>query len=110
MEFTSSRQKHGQDIFLKSKKRRYTTVTSYVNSSESNDINTYNSDNFIGNSNLPCINVHTKRSSNELVTFHKETDTESSTSINEENMDDNSASEEISSHYNSTVLIDHTCD
>ena len=37
----------------------------------------------MGNSNFPCIKVHTERSSNELVTFQKETDTKSSTSINE---------------------------
>ena len=46
--------------FSKSKKRRFTTVTSHVNSSESNDLNTYNSYNVIGNSNIPHINVYTK--------------------------------------------------
>ena len=95
MAFTSSRQKHGRNIFSKSKKRRCTTVTSCVNSSKSKNPNTYNSDNVLGNLNLPCINVHTKSSSNELVTLQKETDTDSSTSINEENMDNNNASEEI---------------
>ena len=79
--------------FSKSKRRRCTTVTSHVDSSESNDLNTYNSDNFIGNSNIPRINIHTKRSSNELVTLQKEINTESSTTINEENMDENTASE-----------------
>ena len=59
--------------FSKSKKRRFTTVTSHVNSSESNDLNTYNRDNVIGNSNIPRINVHTECSSNELVTLQKET-------------------------------------
>ena len=73
-------------------------------------MNTYNSDNVRGNSNIPCINIYNKRSSNELVTFHKETDTESSTSINEENMDDKTESEEIASHQNSTGVIYHTCD
>ena len=73
-------------------------------------MNTYNSDNVIGNSNLPRINVHTKRSSNELVPLQKETDTESSTSINDENMDDNNASEELESHQNSTGMIAHTRD
>ena len=67
MEFTSSRRKKGRNIPYISKKRRCVTVTSHVNSSESNYPNTYNSDNVIGNSNLPRINVHTKRSSNELV-------------------------------------------
>ena len=64
MAFMLSRQKHGEKVFPKYKKRRCTTVTSHVNSIESNDLNTYNSDNFIGKSNLPRINVHTKRSSN----------------------------------------------
>ena len=75
MAFTSSRRKHGQKVFPKSKKRRCTTVTSHVNSSESNYLNTYNRDNVIGNSNIPYINVHTECSSNELVTLQKETDT-----------------------------------
>ena len=42
--------------------------------------------------------------------MQKETDTESITRINEENMDDNNASEEIESHQDSSVVIDHTCD
>ena len=79
----SSRQKHGRKVSYHSKKRICTTVTSHVKSSKSNDVITYNSDNVIGNLNIPCINVHTERSSNELVTLQKETDTESSTSINE---------------------------
>ena len=110
MSFTSSGRKYGQNIFPKSKKRRCTTVTSHVKSSKSNDMNAYNIDNVMGNSNIPRINAHNERSSNELVTFQKETDTDSSTSINEENMDDNTAREEISSHKNPTETIDHTCD
>ena len=105
-----SRRKHGWKGFFKSKKRRFTTITSHVNSSESNDLNTYNRDNVRRNSNIPRINVHTECSSNELVTLQKETDTESSTSINEEKMDDNNANAEIASYHNSTGLIDHTCD
>ena len=87
MVFTSPRRKQRRKVSLKYNKRRCTTITSHVKSSESNDQNTYNSDNVIGNSNLPLINNHTERSSNELVTSQKETDTESSTSINEENID-----------------------
>ena len=93
-----------------SNKRRCTNVTSRVNSSESNYSNTYNSDNVIVNSNIPCTNVHTERSLNEIITLQKETDTESITSTNEENMDDKNASEELSFHQNSTGVIDHTCD
>ena len=98
------------EAFSKSNKSRCTTLTSNVNISESNDLNTYNRDNFIGNANIPRINVHTELSSNELVTFQNETDTDSSTSINEKNVDDNIASKEIASHQNSTGVIDHTCD
>ena len=73
-------------------------------------MNTYNIDNVMVNSNIPRINAHNELSSNELVTFQKETDTESSTSINDKNMDDNTASEEIASHKNPAGAIDHTCD
>ena len=110
MAFTSSRRKQGRNILYIYKKRRCITVTSHFNSSKSNDLNTYNIDYVIENSNIPRINVHTKRSSNELVTLQKETDKYSSTIINEENMDDKNASEKISCHKNSTELIDHTCD
>ena len=55
--------------FSKSKNRRCSTVTSHVHSSESNNPNTFNSDNVVENSKLPHINVHSKRSLNELVTF-----------------------------------------
>ena len=83
MAFTSSRGEHGQKVFPKSKKRRCTTVTSHVNSSESNYLNTYNRDNVIGNSNIPCINVQTEISLNTLITFKREINTESSISIND---------------------------
>ena len=110
MAFTLSRQKHGRKVFSKSKKRICTIVTSHVNNSKSNYMNPYNSDNVIVNLNISRINVHNKRSSNELVNLQKETDIESITSINEENTDDNTASEEIASHHNSTGVIDNTCD
>ena len=110
MEFTSSRRKKRRKILYISNKRRCITDNLHVNSSKSNNPNTYNSDNDIGNSNLPRINVHTKLSSNKLVTLQKEIDTESSTSTNEENMDNNNVSEELASHKNSTVVIFHKCD
>ena len=44
-------------------------------------------DNVIGNSNLPRINVHTKSSLNKLITLQKETDIESSNSMNDEIME-----------------------
>ena len=94
MAFTLSRQKNGQEVFPKSNKRICTTVTSHFNTSKSNYLNTQNRDSVMGNLNINRINVHTKRSANELVKFQRETDTESSTSINKENMNDNKASEE----------------
>ena len=77
------RTKTWSEGFSKSKERRCTNVTSHVNSIKSNYLNTYNSDITIVNSNIPCIKIYTKRSSNELSALKKETDTESITSINE---------------------------
>ena len=62
------------------------------------------------NSNLSCINVHTKSSLNKLINLRKENDTESSTIIDDEIIDDDNTSQEISSHKNLVELIDHTCD
>ena len=95
MEFTSSRIKHGRNVFYNSKKRRCTTVKSHANSSESNNSNASKSDNVIVNSNLLHINVHTKSSISNLIIFQKETDTESSISINDEIMEENNISGEI---------------
>ena len=61
MVFTSPRIKKGRNFSFKSNNRICTTANSHVSSSESNDPNTYNSDNVIGNSNLPRINVYTER-------------------------------------------------
>ena len=44
-------------------------MNSHFNSSEKNHLNTSKSDDVIGNSNLPCINVHTKTSLNKLITL-----------------------------------------
>ena len=65
----------------KYKKSRCITVNSQVNSSELNNLNTSKSDNIIGNSNLPHINIHAKSSLNKFINLQTETDTESSTSI-----------------------------
>ena len=45
-----------------SKNSRCTTVNSHANNTKSNNLNTSNSDNVIGNPNLTCINFKTKRS------------------------------------------------
>ena len=65
---------------------RFINVGSHVSSSENNNFNISKSDNVIVNSNLPHINDHTKSSLNKLITLQKETDTDSSTSINDEIM------------------------
>ena len=64
-----TKKKQGSKFSFKYNKSICTTSNSHVNSSESNDPNTYNSDNVIGNSNIPRINIYTKHSSNELVTL-----------------------------------------
>ena len=83
MVFTSSRRKQVRKILYIYKKRRCSTVNSRLNSSKSNNSNTSNSDNAIGNSNLSRMNVQTKSPFNTLITLQKETDTESSISIND---------------------------
>ena len=93
-----------------SKKRRCTTVNSHVSGRKSNNPTTSNSDNYIGNSNLPHLNIHTKSSFTTLITLQTGTDTESSISINNETFYEKNISEEISSHQNLAELIDHTCD
>ena len=97
------------NVLFKSNKRRFITVNSHFNSSETNHLIASNSDDVIVNSNLPCINVHTKGSLNKFVTLQKATDTQSGTSINDEITDDNKTSEEISCHQNSAEVMDHTC-
>ena len=74
--------KHSSLVSYKYKRRKCITVNSQVNLSESNHLNTSNHDNVIGNSNPPLINVHTEISFDKLITLQPETDTESSTSIN----------------------------
>ena len=57
MVITSSRFKLGQKVLYKSNERRFTTVVSHLNNNKSNNLNKPNSDNVIGTSNLPNINV-----------------------------------------------------
>ena len=93
MVFTSSRSKQGGEVSYKSRKRMCINVNSHINSSESNNLNTSNSDNVTGNSNILCINVQAKNLFNTLLTLQTETDTESSVSINKEIIDENNISE-----------------
>ena len=57
MEFMPSRSKHERKVLSNYKKRICNIVYSHVNNRESNSLNTSNSDNVIGTSNLPHINV-----------------------------------------------------
>ena len=70
MAFTSSRREHGRRVFFKSKKDGCTIVNSHVNSSEKKS-NFSNSENVIGNSNLPSINFRTKISLDKIITLQK---------------------------------------
>ena len=69
MVLTALRRKQGRKVSFKSRKRIFINVNSHFNSSETNNLNTSNSDNVILNSNLPRISVHTKSSLNKLITL-----------------------------------------
>ena len=86
MVFTLSRSKQGRDIPYISNKKRCYTVSSHVRSSESNNLNTSNSDNVTVNSNLPRIKVQTQSSFNTLNVLQKENDIESIISTNDKIM------------------------
>ena len=95
MIFTLSRWRQWR-LFKNYKKRRCTTVNSNIKSSESNKLNTSSSDYAIGHSNLPHIYVQNDNSFNTLSNLKKVADTESCVSINDEIIDENNMSEEIS--------------
>ena len=109
MLFTSSRREKWGKISYKYKNRRCINFNSHVNYSESNHFSTSKSDNNIGNSIIPPMNIQTESSFNTLITLQTETDTESSITINNETIDEKNVSEEIPSHHNLTEVIDHTC-
>ena len=88
MVFTSSRRKQGRNISYISNNRIFTTVNSHINSIKSNNMNTSNSDNVIGHSNLNHLNVHTESCFNKLNILQTETDIESSIIINNETIDE----------------------
>ena len=110
MVLTFSRRKHGRKVSYKSNKRIWNTVNSHVNSSESNNMNTWNSDNVIGNSNLPNTNVQTESSLNTLITLQTEKYTESSISINNEKMDGKIWVKKYNLIKIQNWVIDNTCD
>ena len=86
-----------------------TTVNSQVNISELQNLNKPNSDNVIGTYNLTHIIVQKDSPFNTVTTLQNMTTTESSVSINDEIIDENNISEEISSHQNSAVTIYRIC-
>ena len=100
----------GRKVSFKPKKRRFITVDSNFNRNETNNSNTSKRVDVMVNPNFPRINVHTKSPLNKLINLKKETDTQSSSRINDEITDDNNTSEEISCHKNSSEVIVHTCD
>ena len=71
MVFTSSRINQGRKVSFKSNKKICITVNSHLNSSETDNYKTSNSDDVIGNSNLPRINDHTKIALDKLITLQK---------------------------------------
>ena len=71
MVFKLSIRKQGRKVSFKSNKKICITGISDLNSIETNNLNTSNSDDVIGNSYPPRINVHTESSLNKLPTFQK---------------------------------------
>ena len=95
MVFTSSRRKQGRKFSFKSNKTISITVKSHFKISKTNNSNTPNSADVIGNSNPPRINIHTKISLNKLITMQEENNTRSSVIINDEMTDEKNTSEEL---------------
>ena len=71
MVFKLSIRKQGRKVSFKSNKKICITGISDLNSIETNILNTSNSDDVIGNSYPPRINVHTESSLNKLLTLKK---------------------------------------
>ena len=95
MGYTFSRGQYGKTFLSKYNKRRCTTVILHINRNEFNNLDTSNSNNFIGSSDLPHSNIQTDSPYNTLNNLQKLIDTESSVSINDKIMDQNNSSEEI---------------
>ena len=90
-----SRREHGRKVLYKSNKRRFTTIISHVNRNKSNHLNTSNSDNVIGNSNLTQINSQNGSPFNTFFNLQKLMDIDSSGIINDEVTYQKNMSEEI---------------
>ena len=71
-------------VFYKYNRSRRTTVISHVNSNESNNLNTSDSYNVIGTSNITHSNVQNDTPLNKLITLQKLTDIYSSVITNNE--------------------------
>ena len=89
MGYTSSIGKHGREVFPKCKKITSTTILLHVNSNESNNFNTSNSDNDKVMSNFPHSNIKNVSSLNTLINLQKVIYKESSVSIYDEIIDQN---------------------
>ena len=110
MLFTSSRREKWRNISYEYKNRRCINFNSHVNYSESNHFSTSKSDNNIGNSIIPPMNIQTESSFNTLITLQTETDTQSIISINHEIIYEKYISEALLSHHSSAEVIYYTCD
>ena len=86
MVFTLSWGKQGQKVLYYSKKRICPDVISNTNRNKSNKLNISNSENVIGTSNLPHINVQNDSPFNTLINLQKVLDIESSLNINDKIM------------------------
>ena len=89
MEFTLSRREQERKVQYISKKSIFTSVNSHVNGSKSNNLNTSNSDNVIGTSNLTYVNIQNDSPFNTFNNLKKVTDTDYSVIINDEIIDKN---------------------
>ena len=65
------KKKQGKKVSFTSKRKICITVNPHFNSSEKYNPKSSNSNNVIGNSNLPRINVHTESSLNILINLQK---------------------------------------
>ena len=83
MPFTLSRRTEVRKILHTSKRRKCTTVNSHINSYEYKNSNISNIDNAIGNSNITYINVPNDSTLNTLIPMQKDTNTDSSASVND---------------------------
>ena len=107
--YTLSIRENIKKVLYKSKKMVCTNIISHDNNNKSNNLNTSNSDNVIGTSNLPYSNAHDDNPFNTPINLQKLIYTESSVSINDERKEQRNISEDILYYKKSVEIIDHAC-